>query len=448
MTVVDQTRREKATALVKKLVSAGFKAYFAGGCVRDMALGAEPKDYDIATDARPDDIRRLFERTIPIGAAFGVINVLYGEDAFEVATFRADGPYLDGRHPASVRFLSDREDALRRDFTVNGMFYDPLKEETIDYVGGLADLKSRIVRAIGDPEERIAEDRLRMLRAVRFAAGLGFAVEGATFAAVRKHAAEIATVSAERIRDEIVKILTGGNAAVGVHLLKESGLLAVVLPEVAAMEGVGQPEQFHPEGDVLNHTLLMLELAEKPSVTLALGILLHDIGKPGTYSVQDRIRFHGHTTVGADMAARLMKRLRFSTRETEAVVDLVREHLQFMNVREMRESTLKRFLRRENFDEHLALHRLDCLASHGKLDNYRFCLLKRREYGPETIAPPRLLTGHDLIALGLRPGPIFRKILDSIEDAQLEGKLQGREEALKMAEELIRREGPPRGDSS
>jgi poly(A) polymerase len=425
-----QQLRQKATEIVRKLVSKGHKAYFAGGCVRDMALKTEPKDYDIATDARPEEVRKLFPRNHPIGAAFGVIQVVKGKDTFEVATFRADGAYLDGRHPESVRFLSDREDAFRRDFTINGMFYDPLADRMIDYVGGLADMKAKVLRAIGEPESRIREDRLRMLRAVRFATALDFAIEPGTFDAVKTHAAEILTVSSERIRDELIKIFTSENAAVGLELLKESGLLAVILPEVAAMEGVAQPEQFHPEGDVFTHTLLMLQLAKKPSTTLAFGILLHDVGKPPTYVEKERIRFDRHTTVGAEMADAILKRLKFPRKETEAVVALVEDHLRFMDVKEMRESRLKRFLRQENFAEQLELHRLDCLASHGKLDNYHFCKSKLKEFGAEKISPPRLVSGKDLIELGFKPGPLFKKILSAVEDAQLEGKLKSREDAI------------------
>ncbi|MCS6951705.1 MAG: CCA tRNA nucleotidyltransferase [Bryobacteraceae bacterium] len=421
----------------------GFQAYLVGGCVRDLLLGREPKDYDVATDARPEQVLSLFPDAKRVGAQFGVVLVADGDRQVEVATFRADHAYQDGRHPSWVEFRSDpREDALRRDFTINALMLDPATGEVLDFVEGRRDLDARLIRAIGDPEIRFREDHLRMLRAVRLAAGLGFEIEAETMSSIRRNRAQIRRVAAERVRDELVRILTEGAARRGFELLDETGLLVEILPEVAAMKGVEQPPEYHPEGDVWTHTLLMLEALRAPTVTLALGVLLHDVGKPSTFRRAERIRFDSHAATGARMAVEILTRLRFSNEEIRRVEALVANHLRFLDVERMRESTLRRFLRMEHFDEHLELHRLDCLASHGRLDHYQFVVSKLRQLSQEQLKPPRLLTGHDLIRAGYRPGPLFRQMLETVEDAQLEGLVTTREEALQL---LHRRFGPPEG---
>ena len=430
---------EHAIKIVKTLRQAGFKAYFAGGCVRDQVMSREPQDYDVATDARPEAVMRLFPKTIPAGVSFGVVIVLEGPYQFEVATFRSDGQYLDGRHPVEVHFSSEAEDAKRRDFTINGMFYDPIAGRIVDYVRGQEDIKAGLIRSIGNPQERFSEDKLRLMRAVRFATQFDYKIEEKTYKALLNLADQITVVSAERIRDELSKILTGPRPAQGLRLLHQTGLLKAILPEVAAMEGVQQPPEFHPEGDVWVHTLLMLEkMAPASSFDFAFSVLLHDVGKPPTFSIKDRIRFDNHCQVGAEMAEQICTRLKLSRRQTEKVVELVREHLRFKDVRLMRESKLKRFLRGEHFGDHLELHRLDCLASHGDLSNWEFCKQKLEEIGPEEMRPERLVTGHDLIQMGYVPGPLFTEILTTVEDAQLEGRIKDREAAL----ELIRRQFP------
>ncbi|MBI3611100.1 MAG: CCA tRNA nucleotidyltransferase [Nitrospirae bacterium] len=424
----------QAVEIVKVLRGAGFRAYWAGGCVRDLVMGHEPQDYDVATDARPDQVMKLFPKTVPVGVSFGVVKVLADESEFEVATFRSDGRYLDGRHPVEVHYSSDREDAARRDFTINGMFYDPVKREIIDYVEGRRDIKAGIIRAIGNPRERFEEDKLRLMRAVRFAARFEYTIDPQTYEAIKERAGEIVQISAERIRDELKKMLTGPNPSGSISLLLETGLLSAILPEVTAMAGVEQPKEFHPEGDVLTHTLLLLKNLDRPSFELALAAMLHDVGKPPTFTPpkadRDRIRFDGHCEVGARMAEAICERLRLSNEQTERVVELVRDHLRFKDVQQMRESTLKRFLRRPGFPDHLELHRLDCLASHGDLTNWEFCKQKLTELGPEEMRPERLLTGDDLIRMGYSPGPIFSEILTRVEDAQLEGRIKTREEAV------------------
>jgi len=430
--------RLKAQEVVRRLVEAGHQALFAGGCVRDMVRGEAPEDYDIATDATPEQVQALFPRTVAVGARFGVIIVLMDNDQFEVATFRADAEYSDGRHPDAVRFSDAREDALRRDFTINGLFYNPMTDQVIDYVGGRQDIGAGIVRAVGDPEQRFAEDSLRMIRAVRFAARFGYRIDEGTQAAIRAHAADIQRVSAERIHDELVKILTGPNRGEGLELLRRTGLLAEILPEVAAMAGCQQPSQFHPEGDVFTHTRRALDALENPPVELAFGVLLHDVGKPPTQSESDRIRFSLHDKVGAEIGRQICERLRFPTLETEAIVALVLDHMKFIAVREMRQSTLKRFFRAPHYPMLLELHRVDCLASHGDLRNYEFCKERFAVLGQEQIHPPRLLGGDDLIDLGYAPGPIFSTILRRVEDAQLEGEISTREEAAA----LVRHEFP------
>jgi poly(A) polymerase len=416
------------------LREAGHEAYFAGGCVRDMVMGIEPHDYDVATSAPPDEIRRLFPRTSSVGAAFGVVIVHTDAGDFEIATFRADAPSLDGRHPESVAFCSAREDVQRRDFTINGMFYDPISDELLDWVGGRDDIRARSIRAIGDPDLRFDEDKLRLLRAVRFAARFDYSIEQKTYEAIRHAAPRLAEVSLERLRDELVRVLTGPHAGRAFRLLHDLGLLDPVLPEIEALVGVEQPPQFHPEGDVMEHTCVMLDEMRSPSTELAVAVLLHDVGKPGTQTFAERIRFDEHDAAGEEIARVVCRRLRFSNEEIEQITSLVGSHMRFMAVQRMKLSTLKRLFALPRFDEHLELHRLDCIASHGKLDNYEFLIKRREELGEEQIAPPPLITGHDLIARGFSPGPIFQRILDAVRDEQLEGRLTDHEEALAWVE--------------
>jgi len=424
-------KRQAAVGILQRLRSEGFQAFLVGGCVRDLVMGLVPKDYDIATDATPEQVTGLFPESIGVGAQFGVVLVPRPEGNVEVATFRSDGRYTDGRHPSEVRYSrTPQQDVLRRDFTINGLLYDPVKEQVLDYVGGQADIHARRVRAIGDPYERFSEDRLRMLRAVRFAARLAFTLDAGAAEAIRKQAAEIHQVSSERVRDEILKILTEGQARRGFELLDSTRLLEEVLPEVKRMQGVAQPPGFHPEGDVWVHTMMMLEGLRSPTPTLALGVLLHDVGKPPTFSVRERIRFDNHVEVGAKMAEEILGRLRLPSRDTERVVALVRNHLRFMDFPRMRRSTQLRFLRLPGFAEHLELHRLDCLASHGDLSTYEMAKLLLEETPPDKVRPTPLLRGDDLIAQGYSPGPIFKEILQAVEDAQLEGRLHTSTEAL------------------
>jgi tRNA nucleotidyltransferase/poly(A) polymerase len=423
-----------AVSIVRRLREAGHVAYYAGGCVRDMLRGVAAKDYDIATSARPDDVQRLFPRTVAVGAHFGVICVMEEGMQFEVATFRSDGAYIDGRHPEGVTFSSPREDAERRDFTVNGMFYDPIAGEVIDYVGGRADLEGKLLRAIGDAASRFREDRLRMLRAVRFATVLGFEIDPATWDALRAHAAEIHDVSAERIREELVRVFLSPNRVRGLDLLDESGLLAQVIPEMMALKGCEQPPQFHPEGDVWVHTRLMLELLPaEVTVPLVFSVLLHDIGKPPTYSydpAEGRIRFNAHDKVGAGMTRAIMERLRFSREEIDATVEAVDQHMVFKDVQKMRVAKLKRFMARPGFEKEMELHRVDCQSSHAMLDNYDFLRAKQEEFANEPLIPPPLVTGNDLIDMGWTPGPKFKEVLEAVQTRQLEGTLTTREEAL------------------
>ena len=423
-----------AASIVRRLRDAGHIAYYAGGCVRDQLRGVEPKDYDIATAAKPEEVQRLFPKTVAVGAHFGVICVLERGHQFEVATFRSDGAYIDGRHPQAVTFSSPREDAERRDFTVNGMFYDPIAAEVIDFVNGRADLDRRLLRAIGDAESRFREDRLRMLRAVRFATALDFQIDPATWEAVQKHAPEIHDVSAERIREELVRTFLHPNRVRGLDLLNQSGLLAQIIPEMLPLKGCEQPPQFHPEGDVWVHTHLMLALLPAHvSVPLVFSVLLHDIGKPPTFSLdpaEGRIRFNAHDKVGAAMTRAIMERLRFSRDEIEATVEAVDQHMVFKDVQNMRIARLKRFMARPNFEEEMELHRVDCQSSHAMLDNYEFLRAKQEEFANEPLIPPPLITGDDLIALGWKPGPKFKEVLDAVQTRQLEGTLTSREEAL------------------
>jgi poly(A) polymerase len=448
--------KDFATSIVQTLRQRGFQAYLVGGCVRDLLLRREPKDYDVATDATPQHVMGIFPETYAVGAQFGVVLVPVPQGdvasnvstkgsstsgAVEVATFRSDLGYSDGRHPDEVRFSRDpREDVARRDFTINGMLLDPTTGEVLDFIGGRKDLEAGVVRTIGDPERRFGEDKLRMLRAVRFAARFEYKIEPGTFAAIQKLAAQVEDVSRERVRDELTRMLTEGHARRAFMLLDESGLLQLVLPEISAMHGVAQPPEFHPEGDVFVHTLLLLDNLPHPCpMTLAWGALLHDVGKPATFRVApDRIRFDGHVDVGVKIAEEICGRLRFSNDETTQILALVDNHMRFSHATRMSESTLKKFLRMPAFDEHLALHRADSLASHGNLSTYEFVRRKQAEIPPEKMRPSPLVTGDDLIAAGHVPGPKFREILGAVEDAQLEGRLLSRGDAL----DFVRREFP------
>lgn len=446
--------KEHAISIVRTLRERGHQAYLVGGCVRDMVLGREPADYDVTTDATPDQVMRIFPETYAVGAQFGVVLVPPGSpdarelrpavdvtsvstdhskaDVVEVATFRSDIGYSDGRHPDRVQFSTDpREDVERRDFTINGLLLDPIKGEILDFVGGRQDLKAGIIRTIGNPEQRFEEDKLRMLRAVRFAARFEYTIDPATFAAMQKLAGNIHQVSGERVRDELSKMLMEGHARRAFLLLDESGLLQQVLPEISAMKGVEQPPQFHPEGDVFVHTLLLLEKLPRPSpMTLAWGALLHDVGKPATFRVADRIRFDGHVEVGVKMAEQICKRFRFSNHGTEQILALVKNHMRFGDVQRMKESTLKKFMRLPRFEEHLVLHRLDCESSHGDLASYEFTREKLVSTPEASIRPAPLVSGNDLINAGYVPGPRFKEILAAVEDSQLEGHLQNKEQAL------------------
>lgn len=446
-----------AEHIVRTLRDRGYQAYFAGGCVRDLLLGIPPKDYDVTTDARPSVVLDLFPQTFAVGAHFGVVLVRQKFDEeptlTEVATFRSDGAYLDGRHPSEVTFADHpQQDVLRRDFTINGMLLDPLKLPTqhlmppqtidkatlnaavLDYVQGRQDLDAGMIRAIGDPVLRFTEDKLRMLRAVRFAARFGYTLHPDTATAIRQLAPQISQVSRERVRDELTRMLTEGHARRAFELLDHTRLLPEVLPEIDRLHGVEQPPQYHPEGDVWVHTLLLLEkLPANCSPTLAWGALLHDVGKPATFQrAPDRIRFNGHVEVGVKIAAEICRRLRFSNDETDQILALVDNHMRFAAVKDMRESTLKRFFRLPQFDEHLALHRIDCLSSHGDLSLYHFARKRLAELPPDSVRPKLLLTGRDLIAAGYQPGPRFKKLLALAEDAQLEGRIHTLQEALDL----------------
>ncbi|HXN26473.1 MAG TPA: CCA tRNA nucleotidyltransferase [Candidatus Acidoferrales bacterium] len=438
--------RAFAQHICRTLRAAGYRAYFVGGCVRDILLHREPADFDVATNATPERVEQIFPNSLMVGAKFGVVVVVQQPEAsyddksapptVEVATFRSDVGYSDGRHPDQVVYASSaQEDVQRRDFTINGLLLDPETDQVLDYVGGREDLRGGIIRAIGRPEERFREDKLRMLRAVRFAARFGYTVEPETMRAIQKLAPEIGQVSAERVRDELTKLLTEGSARRGFELLDETQLLPHLLPQIAQMKGVQQPPQFHPEGDVWIHTLLMLEgLPPRTSPTLAWGVLLHDVGKPPTFSPPSgpngRIRFDRHVEVGTRMAEEICERLRFSNDDTAQIASLVANHLRFKDVPQMKRSTLKRFVRLERFAEHMELHRLDCSSSHRNLENYDLVRRFLAETPPAEVRPVRLLTGDDLIGLGFRPGPEFREILDAAEDAQLEGIISSHEDAM------------------
>jgi len=442
--------KESAISILQTLRERGYKAYLAGGCVRDLLLKREPADYDVATSATPSEVMRVFPEAYGVGVQFGVVlvpvnselqiprfarddNNVESNATVEVATFRADIGYSDGRHPDEVRFTLDpREDVQRRDFTINGLLFDPVTNQVLDYVNGQADLAAGIIRTIGEADRRFTEDKLRMLRAVRFAARFGYRIEPGTMEAIQRFAPEIRQVSRERVRDELTKMLTEGRARDAFLLLDETRLLHEVLPEIEAMEGVEQPPQFHPEGDVYVHTLLLLDKLPHPCTpTLAWGALLHDVGKPSTFRVApDRIRFDGHVDVGVRMAEEICRRLRFSNDDTRQILALVDNHMRFGDVQRMSESTFKKFVRLPDFDEHLELHRLDCQASHGDLSLYRYTREKIAAMPPEAIRPTPLLTGDDLIAAGYEPGPLFKQILSAVEDGQLDSRLRSRDEAL------------------
>jgi poly(A) polymerase len=460
--------KQYAISIVRTLRERGHQAYLCGGCVRDLLLGREPADYDVTTDATPDQVMRIFPETYAVGAQFGVVLVPIPRSAdmadesaalasavpnsdphpgsakasvVEVATFRSDVRYSDGRHPDEVRFSKDpREDVERRDFTVNGLLMDPVSGEVLDFVEGRKDLEAGVIRAIGDPERRFAEDKLRMLRAVRFAARFGYAIDPTTFRAIQGLAPQIHQVSHERVRDELTKMLIEGHARRAFLVLDESGLLREVLPDISAMKGVEQPPQYHPEGDVFVHTLLLLENLPHPCpTTLAWGALLHDVGKPPTFRVApDRIRFDGHVEVGVKMAEEICRRLRFSNDDSEQILALVNQHMRFGQITLMKESTLKKFLRMPKFEEHLDLHRMDCQASHGDLSSFGFAKEKLASIPPEKMRPAPLVTGNDLIAAGYVPGPRFKEILWAVEDGQLEGRLRSKEDAMA----LVAREFP------
>lgn len=466
-----RSARELARGIVEKLRGAGFEAFWVGGCVRDLQLGREPEDYDIATSARPEDIEALFPRTKAVGRRFGVMLVIEDGREFQVATFRAEADYRDGRRPSHVRFADARADALRRDFTINGLFFDPIAGRLYDWVGGRADLRARLIRTIGPPEERFAEDHLRMLRAVRLAANLEFDIEPRTFAAIRALAPKILRVSAERIRDELNRLFlppadigaaaravpglgnadegtpTGRRAARGLELLRESGLLEQVLPELAATVTCEQPPEHHPEGTVFTHLVLMLKhLPADASPSLPWAVLLHDVAKPVTASRDPQtgaIHFYEHEKVGAELAARILRRLRFPKKQIQEIVTCVRHHMQFKDVPQMRKATLRRMLLRPTFPLELELHRLDCLGSHGRLDIYEFL---RREAGALAREPqirPPLITGHDLIQLGMKPGPALGRLLAEIRELQLQDELKTRAAALRWAKRRLAEIAPP-----
>lgn len=443
--------RDLANEICETLQRNGHQALLVGGCVRDLLLGREPADYDVATDATPVEVAGLFPESVAVGAQFGVILVPKNGLKVEVATFRSDVGYSDGRHPDSVVYAkTPKQDVQRRDFTINGLLMRHDSGEVLDFVGGQQDLRGGVIRAIGDPEGRFAEDKLRMMRAVRFAARFGYEIEPQTFRAIRRHVTEIQRVSPERLREELTKMLTDGAARRAFELLDETWLLGQVLPEIAAMKGVEQPPEFHPEGDVWIHTRMMLEqLPKGASATLAWGVLLHDVGKPPTFQsaaeTGDRIRFNRHVDVGMRMAEAICRRLRFSNEDTEQIAALVANHMRFGAVEEMKKAKLKRFVRLPKFDEHLELHRLDCLSSHRNLDSYEFVERFLDETPPEQVRPPRLLGGDDLVEMGYPPGPQFAQILRELEDAQLEGQIKTKEEARAY---VLRNHGRERGITS
>lgn len=431
----DNYNRKHAEEIVHRLKKSGYEAYLVGGCVRDFILGNVSSDYDIVTSALPDQVMALFSNTISIGAKFGVIAVIVQGSPYEVATFRSDDVYEDGRHPSQVHFSSAKEDVFRRDFTINGLLMDPETGEITDYVNGRMDIEKKIIRTINDPDSRFNEDFLRMLRAIRFAANLGFVIETQTLKAIKRNAAKINRISAERVREELSKILIHGGARTGFELMIQTGILKEVLPEIDRLKGVEQPPQFHPEGDVWQHTLKMLELLPEDggtdkNVCLGWGTLLHDVGKAVTRSEDEKgVHFYGHVKKGEEIADDIMQRLKFSRAQRETVLNLIRQHMVFMNVQKMRPGRLKRFLRTPDFDLHMELHRLDCISSHGMQDNYEFCRDQLQSLAQDDLHPPRLLTGDDLISLGFARGKIIGEILRALEDEQLEGRITTSEDA-------------------
>lgn len=435
------TARDAALDVARMLAAAGYRALFAGGCVRDRLLGGEPEDFDVATSAVPQEVTGMFSHANLVGAHFGVVIVKHGGHHVEVATFRTDGSYGDGRRPDRVEFSTPEEDAKRRDFTINGLFEDPATGDVIDFVGGLDDMKVRLIRAIGDADERFREDALRLMRAVRFATRLGFEIEENTRNALESCAGLLAKISVERIRDEFSRILTGPGRRRGVELLVECGLMHHIVPEVYDLIGCEQPPEFHPEGDVYTHTMIMLQLlAPDAPLDLCLAVLLHDIAKPATRIVDEdtgRPRFNGHDRVGAEMAEAILRRLRYSNEVIEHVVFMVGRHMQFMHVRQMRVAKVRRFMGVPTFRKEMELHRVDCASSNGLTDNYEYLLEKENEFANEPVLPPPLVTGRDLIDRGLRPGPRFKELLERIQTEQLEGRLGDREAALKMLDEMV-----------
>ena len=431
-----------ARSIVQDLVNAGHQAVFAGGCVRDQLLGKEPKDYDIATDATPAQVQRLFPHSLAVGAHFGVIIVRRDHHAFEVATFRRDGEYKDGRRPDHVEFTDAEEDARRRDFTVNGLFFDPLKDEVLDYVHGREDLKAAVLRAIGDAKSRFREDHLRLLRAVRFATVLGFEIEAETWKAVRELATEIKGVSAERIKEELVKIFLHPQRVRGFDLLVESGMMEAVLPEILVLKGCEQPPQWHPEGDVFVHTRIMLGLLpELVSLPLVLSVLFHDIAKPATFQIDEtgRIRFNGHDRIGADMTEKILRRLKFPNDVIEPTVEAVANHMAFKDVQSMRVSKIKRFLARPTFEDEMELHRVDCMSSNGLTDNYEFLRAKQQEFASEPVPliPKPLISGHDVMRLGVPAGKRVGELLTAVQNLQLEGVLQTSDDAIEWVKSQL-----------
>ena len=429
-----ESNKAAAIDIIGKLQEKGHIAYLAGGCVRDMLRGETPKDYDIATSALPEEITSIFTKTREVGVHFGVVIVIVKNQAFDVATFRNDGSYKDGRHPEEVTFSTPQDDTARRDFTVNGIFFDPISEKYIDFVEGKSDIDKKVIRAIGEPNLRFQEDHLRLLRAIRFAARFDYEIEAETWNSIKSNASGISKISKERIRDELTKILLNENRVLGFDLLVESGLMEHIIPQILQLKGCEQPPQFHPEGDVFVHTRLMLSLLkDAPSIELVLSVLLHDIGKPATYSFDeeaDRIRFNGHDKLGAEMSEQILRDLKFSNSIIEDVVQMVANHMTFKDVQKMRQSKLKRFMSRSTFNDEIELHRVDCLGSWGGLDNYDFLNKKMVEFANEPIIPQPLLTGKDLIELGWSPGPDLGQTLNSVQDMQLEGKLNSKDEAL------------------
>lgn len=429
--------RDAALDLARRLRAAGHEALFAGGCVRDRLLEKKPQDYDIATSATPEQVLELFPGGNEVGAHFGVVIVKHHGVFVEVATFRTDGSYRDGRHPESVTFSTPEDDAKRRDFTVNGLFEQPEQGKVIDFVGGLADLEARVLRAIGDPVARFSEDALRLLRAIRFATTLDFEIEPQTRTAITACAHLLTRISPERIRDEFSKILVSPRRRRGVELLVDTGLMAHVVPEFLPTIGCEQPPEWHPEGDVYTHTCIMLEMLEPDApLDLCLAVLFHDIGKPPCQTFEDRIRFNGHDAKGAEMAETILRRLRYPNDVIGAVVPMVARHMQFMNVQQMRTAKLKRFMAEPTFPKEMELHRVDCGSSNGFTDNYEFLQSKGGEFAAEPLIPPPLVTGRDLIQLGLTPGPRFREILEAIQTEQLEGRILDRGPALAYLKEI------------